>query len=1819
MAHRTQVLAPGLLFAFCLAFDAGAATYPVTVFTDTAATAGGSAAGAGDGPGVSGDLRHTILMANAVGGTNSITFVCASPPCKITLGGPLPPIASNLTIDGETAGNIVIDGNSAYRVFFVDSGTVTLTSLQIQNARAQGGTGGVGYATAGGGGLGAGAGLFVNQSSAVVRLANVYFLNTVARGGDGGAGIAAAQAGGGGGGGGGMPFAGAAGASPSADVNGIGGGGGGGGTLGPGAASTGTPGGIGGSGGGGNGGDADGGGGANGGFGGGGGGGGNASQGGNGGFGGGGGGVGSDNVPGGSGGPGGGGGAGGSIGPGGLLTTAVHGGDGAISSLSILPAGGGGGAAAGPAIFVNAGSVTILNSTQSGSSATPGAGGAALGGTAGDPGVSDATPVFNYSGSVNSSATKGPIPGALPGGLPATHFSVVAGTPAQVFTQDPITITALDQFGNPTTGYNGLVDFTSTDPGFVASSGQGLSLTNGAGTFNFAFKTAGTQTLTATDSVTASITGTSNSITVNPGATARFVVSAPATAIPGVSFSFTVTAVDLNNNATPAYGGTVSFTSTDGAAALPGSSTLINGVGTLSAVLNTKGNQTITASDVPNSLTGTSGTIAVSASPPALSAAFSPASVAVGGSGTTTLTVTVTNPNAAAGLTGIAFSDTYPAGLVRDSIGTANCGGSESFSLSGFTISGVSLAAGASCITQSHMHATSTGSIVDITSTVTSNQSSAGPAATATLTVAAPPSLMVTFGATTITVGESTSLTFTVTNTDVVNAITGVAFTDTLPPGMTLLSPDLAQLMDSCGNGTITWTAGGDSISLTGATLPAGATCGFGMSVAFNLVGSFTNTTGAVSSTNGGVGNIASANLTVLPLPPAISQVFGAASIPLNGSTSLSFTIANSNLATALTGVAFTDALPAGLTVTSPGNGLAGSCGGGTIAATAGGGSVSLTGATLTANASCTFSVNVTAGSAGYYANTIVSVSSTNGGSEGGATASLTALSPPIIAKSFGAASIPVNGTTSLTFSLTNLSTTAQLTGVAFTDTLPANMTVAAPNGLSGSCGGGTIAATAAGNSVSLSGATISVAHLVLPGFPPVPGGSCTFSVNVTVTAPGNYANTTNAVTSTNGGAGNTASASLSTLAPPSISKAFGAPTIPLAGSTSLTFAVGNPNGTSSLTGVAFTDTLPAGMTVSTPNGLTGACGGGTITATAAGGSVSLAGATLAASASCIFSVSVTASAGGTYSNVTGAVSSTNGGTGNMASASLSTLIPVTFQTSPAGLNVTIDSVASASPVTIGFLPGSAHIVAVSSPQAGGPGTQYVFANWSDSGAASHSISGPLSPATYTASFTTQYLLTTSASGGAVTPATGFFNAGSTVSVLALANAGSHFSNWVGPVTVTSSGAGTVLMNQPQTVTAVFTPNSNATVSPSSLSLVDYIGGNGASVLSGSFTVTTSDNRGFTLSGSAPWLNVSVAGNQVNVSVNTQAVISAFFAAVNLTFTFGDGSTQVAQVTLQAISQPQFALPVGTTALTFSAAAGSASPLTQTITVSAGGSNIPAQATAATSSGGNWLSVTGGGTTPQTLTVQVNPTGLGPGTYQGIITITSTGAGTNALAIPVTLTIAPSAIAIRGLDNAGSLQTTAAAPNTIFSVFGTFPGCTAGAQVTVDGSPTTVFYSSPSQINFLIPAAIAGEASTALAITCAELSTGPLTLPVAAIAPSLFTVTQSGTGQADSVNQDNSIDAPVPDGTAIQLYGTGFGLYAPVSADGLTRLVQTVSATVGGVPAQVLFAGQAPGYTTGLQQIDILVPVNAPKGTGILLVLTIDGATTQTGLTLTVQ
>lgn len=143
-------------------------------------------------------------------------------------------------------------------------------------------------------------------------------------------------------------------------------------------------------------------------------------------------------------------------------------------------------------------------------------------------------------------------------------------------------------------------------------------------------------------------------------------------------------------------------------------------------------------------------------------------------------------------------------------------------------------------------------------------------------------------------------------------------------------------------------------------------------------------------------------------------------------------------------------------------------------------------------------------------------------------------------------------------------------------------------------------------------------------------------------------------------------------------------------------------------------------------------------------------------------------------------------------------LTAISIQTSPAGLQFSLDGgVAQVAPQTVYLTQGS-HTVAAMATQAGAAGMQYVFTAWSDGGAAAHSIAVGASAATYTAAFKTQYQLTTAAvpvSEGSVSPATGqFYNAGTSVTVTATPTAPYAFSSWSGGAAGTSNPT-TVVMN----------------------------------------------------------------------------------------------------------------------------------------------------------------------------------------------------------------------------------------------------------------------------------------------------------------------------------------------------------------------------------------------------------------------------------------
>lgn len=125
-------------------------------------------------------------------------------------------------------------------------------------------------------------------------------------------------------------------------------------------------------------------------------------------------------------------------------------------------------------------------------------------------------------------------------------------------------------------------------------------------------------------------------------------------------------------------------------------------------------------------------------------------------------------------------------------------------------------------------------------------------------------------------------------------------------------------------------------------------------------------------------------------------------------------------------------------------------------------------------------------------------------------------------------------------------------------------------------------------------------------------------------------------------------SASAAPVSPPTIDSEIVPTHIPLGGETALHFAIVNPNPSTTLTGVGFSDDLPSGVVVATPsNGLNGSCGGGAITAAPASSSITLSGATMGGGARCRFSLEVIGVVVGLHLNTTSQVTSNEGGLGN--------------------------------------------------------------------------------------------------------------------------------------------------------------------------------------------------------------------------------------------------------------------------------------------------------------------------------------------------------------------------------------------------------------------------------------------------------------------------------------------------------------------------------------------------------------------------------------------
>jgi uncharacterized protein (TIGR03437 family) len=246
---------------------------------------------------------------------------------------------------------------------------------------------------------------------------------------------------------------------------------------------------------------------------------------------------------------------------------------------------------------------------------------------------------------------------------------------------------------------------------------------------------------------------------------------------------------------------------------------------------------------------------------------------------------------------------------------------------------------------------------------------------------------------------------------------------------------------------------------------------------------------------------------------------------------------------------------------------------------------------------------------------------------------------------------------------------------------------------------------------------------------------------------------------------------------------------------------------------------------------------------------------------------------------------------------------------------------------------------------------------------------------------------------------------------------------------------------------------------------------------------------------------------------------------------------------------------------------------------------------------------------------------------------------------PSVVTSLPPTLASQGIVNAASYQGGGVAPGELVTLFGNNLGPAVLAkpivrstgvvdtiaghtQVLFDGVPATMIYSSTGQLAAVAPFSIQGHASTSVQVSYLGNLSNTIALGVLNFQPAVFTQDSTGQGLGSILNGDNSVNSaanPAARGTTIAIYATGGGaqsgavegtLAGPPYAQFPSNVV---SARVGGLAAQVQYAGVAPGIVVGVLQINVVVPQDVSPGSAVPIDITIGGVTSKAGVTVAVK
>jgi uncharacterized protein (TIGR03437 family) len=190
----------------------------------------------------------------------------------------------------------------------------------------------------------------------------------------------------------------------------------------------------------------------------------------------------------------------------------------------------------------------------------------------------------------------------------------------------------------------------------------------------------------------------------------------------------------------------------------------------------------------------------------------------------------------------------------------------------------------------------------------------------------------------------------------------------------------------------------------------------------------------------------------------------------------------------------------------------------------------------------------------------------------------------------------------------------------------------------------------------------------------------------------------------------------------------------------------------------------------------------------------------------------------------------------------------------------------------------------------------------------------------------------------------------------------------------------------------------------------------------------------------------------------------------------------------------------------------------------------------------------------------------------------------------------------------------------------------ADTRVWFDGIAAPLAYSVSGDVMAVVPYEIWGRSKTEAVVEYKGQRSPPVTLDVVESAPALFTLDSTGKGQAAMLNETgccNSAHDPAARGTTAVLYATGEGQTTPPGITGSVTIHDRIAdypvprfpvrVTVGGQPAKIDYAGEAPNAVAGFFQVNFHVPANAPIGDAVPLVLYVGDTRSPDGVTMAVR